>query len=209
MKKAALVLSGGGALGIALIGILEELEKKGYEFDYIAGVSAGAIVSACIAYGLKSQEIWEIIHDTKLFKIAFDFSITKFGIISGDKALLKLQEIFGDMQIEDLKIPLKIGATNFQTGERVIFSSGSLAEAVRCSLSVPVLFNPYFHTQQKIWCVDGGLSQNFPLDLAISEYQGDKIFGVDVSSSIDDMRAVTSAKEIKFVKSSDLVKVVK
>lgn len=179
-KKAALVCSGGGALGIAFLGIIEKLQEK-YEFDFYAGVSAGALVTSLLVTGHTPKEIYQALEKTSLFQLSFDFSNTRFGLLRGEKTLKIFQELFDDKSFSDLSVPLFIGTTNFLNGQRVMLSEGSLADAVRASISVPVLFEPYFHPQQKKWLVDGGLSQNLPLDTALENYNGDTIIALDVS----------------------------
>ena len=183
-QKTALVLSGGGALGAAHIGVYEKLLQKEYEIDFVVGVSAGAIVGACIACGHTPERILEILRQTKVFSLAFDFSLKNVGILKGDKVFDLLESVFEGKQIEDLDIPFYVGVTNFSTGERVLINKGSLAKAVRASLSVPVLFEPFYHDEMEVWFVDGGLSQNFPLDTAIEKYEGDSIYAVDVSGNV-------------------------
>jgi predicted acylesterase/phospholipase RssA len=196
-KKSALVLSGGGALGVAHIGVIKNLEEKNYQFDFLVGISAGAIVTSALAIGLRAEEIWNLLNDKKLFRLAFDASKTNFGLISGDKILEKLEEIFGDTRIEDLETSLYIGATNFETGARHTFNTGKITHAIRASLSVPVLFNPYFHPEEKTWFVDGGLSQNFPLDIALEQYAGKKIIGIDVAGGFPIRQDFHQEKTIK------------
>ena len=180
-QSSALILSGGGALGLAHVGALKTLEKQ-YDFDFLAGVSAGSIVAAGIACGMNAKQIEYAIEQTNLFNIAFDVSWKNTGLISGDNILESLNKIYGERTFEDLKIPLFIGATDFSTGERVIITEGRIADAVRASLAIPVVFEPYFHKESGRYLVDGGLSQNFPLDLAIENYQGDKIIGINVAN---------------------------
>ena len=179
--KTALVLSGGGALGLAHIGVLKKLENQ-YDFDFLAGVSAGSIVAAGVACGMNAKQIEYAIEQTSLFNLAFDFSWKNTGLITGDAILDILNKIYGNRTFEDLSVPLYVGATDFSTGERITLSTGNIAAAVRASLAVPVLFEPYFHKESRRYLVDGGLSQNFPLDLAIENYQGDKIIGVNVAN---------------------------
>lgn len=179
--KAALVLSGGGALGLAHIGALKQLEKN-CDFDFLSGVSAGAIVAAGVACGMNASQIEHAIDQTNLFNVAFDFSWKNTGLISGDVILDSLEKIYGHRTFTDLKIPLYIGATDFSTGERVILSEGNIAAAVRASLAIPVLFEPYFHEESGRYLVDGGLTQNFPVDVAMEKYQGDKIIGINVAN---------------------------
>lgn len=180
-QQSALVLSGGGALGLAHIGVLKNLEKK-YDFDFLAGVSAGSIVAAGVACGMNAKQIEHAIDQTNIFNLAFDFSWKNSGLISGDAILDSLDKIYGERTFADLRVPLFIGATDFSTGERIIITEGKIADAVRASLAIPVVFEPYFHASSNRYLVDGGLSQNFPLDLAIDQYKGDKIIGINVAN---------------------------
>ena len=183
-RKTALVLSGGGALGTAHIGVIKILEKQGYEFDFYSGVSAGSIIISLLAIGYNSAEIWEIVERTNIFSAMFDISKSRFGLVQGDKVVKLFKKYLEDQRIEDLEVPLAIGATDFSNGQRVMITKGSLVDAIRASISVPVLFEPYFHPVEEKWLVDGGLSQNFPLDYAIDQYSGNNIIGVDVASSL-------------------------
>ncbi len=183
MKNAAIVLSGGGALGAAHIGVLKYLEAAGYRFDYVAGVSAGSIVGALIADGKSTADILDIMQTIRLPRMALDLTRSDYGVLSGDKLHDFIKRHLGDRDIEELALPLCIGATDFTTGERVLLRSGKIADAVRSSCSIPAVFTPYFHKGQQRWLVDGFLTQNLPLDVAIAEYKGDTIFAIDVGSS--------------------------
>ncbi|MBI5414358.1 patatin-like phospholipase family protein [Candidatus Peregrinibacteria bacterium] len=181
MKKSALVLSGGASLGAAHIGALQVLEKK-YTFDFLAGVSAGAIVAAAFACGKTAEQIAKELYKQSFFHLGLDFTRSSFGILQGTKILEVLNKFFENKNFEDLHPhkKLMIGTTDFQTGERVIITSGNIAEAVRASISLPVIFEPFLH--QGRWLIDGGVAQNFPLDLAIEHYEGDHIIGIDVAT---------------------------
>jgi NTE family protein len=182
-KKAALVLSGGGALGAAHIGVLKVLEERGYTFDYLAAVSAGSIIAALAACGKSSGEIKQILDQVSFFSLAFDFRKAQFALLRGDKVKSLVDSALGEITFADVPVRLLIGATDFSTGERVALSSGRIADAVRASISVPVVFEPFFHPGERRWLVDGGLSQNLPLDWALRDYLGDTIFAVDVATS--------------------------
>jgi len=182
--KAALVLSGGGSLGVAHVGALKVLEKK-YDFEYYSGVSAGAIVAAAHSIGKSAEEISEIILNQNFLSLAFDFSHSNFGILRGEKIKKLLDETFKEQTFEDLEKfgkTLRIYATNFQNGERIEISSGKISDAVMASLSVPILFEP--HQYNGIWLVDGGLTGNFPMQETMQKYEGEKIIGIDVATAI-------------------------
>lgn len=185
-RRAALVLSGGGALGAAHIGVALELAASGYQFDYFAGVSAGAVIASTLAVGFSPDECLSLLRKTKLFKLLFDVGLGAHGLMSGTKLYRLLEDIYGPRRIEDLPAPLRIGVTDFSSGERVVIESGKVVDAVRASVSVPMLFKPFYHTELKRWLADGGLSQNLPLDVAVNGYRGDTIIAVDVATALDE-----------------------
>ncbi len=194
MQKSALVLSGGGGLGLAHIGALKILEKE-YDFDFYSGVSAGAIVSAAHACGYLAEEISEIIHSQNFFKLSFDFSGSNFGILRGKKVFKLIEETFQQKTFEDLEKTGKklfIYATDFQTGKKVEISSGRIDKAVMASLSVPIIFEPFKHEGQ--WLTDGGLSGNFPIEESLRNYSGEKIIGIDVATSLDTSKDFSQKK---------------
>lgn len=185
-QNAALVLSGGGAFGVAHVGVLRRLEKN-YNFSLYSGVSAGAIVAAAHAVGYRADEISKIIHSQNFFSLGFDFSSSNFGILRGKKIQKLLDEIFGEKTFEDLQkknITLNIQATDFNTGKIFYFNSGKISTAVMASLSIPLLFEPLLHNDT--WLVDGGLSENFPVEFALknfSQKNKEKIFAIDVATA--------------------------
>ena len=180
----ALVLSGGAALGAAHVGVLKNLESRGFFFDFYAGVSAGALICALSAVGKNASEIQAILDEINFFSLAFDFKKSRFAFLRGDKVKTLIDREMGEKRIEELPVKLLIGATDFATGERIILRKGKISDALRASISVPVLFEPYYHPEEKRWLADGGLTQNFPLDLAIAEYRGKSIVAVDVTASV-------------------------
>lgn len=184
MKPAALVLSGGGALGAAHLGVLQSLKGQ-YRFDFLVGVSAGAIVAGFLALDFSPQQVWDILQQTRIFSNMIDFAKNRFGLVSGDRFVQLLKEHLGDVELDQLEYPLYIGATDFTTGQRLTMDRGKLVDAIRASISVPVLFSPHYHPFYNLWLVDGGLTQNFPLDLAIDHYIGSHIIGIDVIGQIN------------------------
>ncbi|MBO4962936.1 MAG: patatin-like phospholipase family protein [Clostridia bacterium] len=188
MSKTALVLSSGGAKGIAHIGAIQALEEKGIKFDMILGTSIGSLVGGAYAYGLSVQEMKEIAFSLKKNSI-MDFSLffTKNkGLIKGKKIDKLLHKIFGDAKIEDCKIPFACVSNELVSGESVTFNSGYLKRAIRASISIPSLISPLIE-DGKIY-VDGGVTNRLALRQA-KEMGADKIIAVDVLSEID-----TSAK---------------
>lgn len=178
-KTAALVCSGGGALGLAELGIVSVLMEEGYSFDYFAGVSAGSIICSLLAIGWNPNEIWKFVQNEKLFRPGIDLSSkNKLGIIRGKTFHSLCLDVFGNTKIEDLQTPLLIGTTDFQTGENRELTSGLIADAVRPSCGIPIIFPPFWHEGEQRWLVDGGLSCNFPLNSTREKYKGKSIIGI-------------------------------
>ncbi len=183
-KKMALVCSGGGALGMAHVGVLAELEKDGREYSFFAGVSAGAIVCAMRAVGMTTQEVYDFMINEDLFSLSLDFTRSTGALFEGEKLIEIMEKVLGNKKFEDLDVPLFIGTTDFMTGERVVLSRGKIVDAVRASCGVPAVFRPFWHKGEKRWLVDGGLTQNFPLDIAIEKFKGEMITGIDLNGSL-------------------------
>ena len=161
-KKLGLVLSGGGARGYAHIGILKVLDELKIKPDYIAGTSMGAIIGAAYALGMSASEIEKKADELKLYKY-LDPTIPKKGLIKGDKILKLFEEIYQNKNFDETKIPLFVNAVDVETGKELIFSEGSIAIAVRASMSIPGIFNPINVNDYIL--VDGGLTNNIPLSL--------------------------------------------
>jgi NTE family protein len=157
--KTGLVLSGGGARGIAHIGVLKALEEFGVEADCLAGTSAGSIVGALYAYGYKPDEIMEIIVGTSVFK-SLKLAWTWRGLIS----LIGLREVMlkhmPENSFESLKKPLTIAATEIRKGKSVYFTQGELIPAILASCCVPAVFDPIQFNDGLY--VDGGILDNLP-----------------------------------------------
>lgn len=175
-QKIALVLSTGGAWGIAHIGVIEELERQGYEITSISGCSMGALVGAAYVTG-KLQNCKDYLSTLNIRKILglMDFSLWGEGIIKGDKIMRKLSEIVPNVNIEELSIPYTAIATNIQQNQEVIFDQGSLHSAVRASISLPLLFTPV--KKNGMVLIDGGISNPLPLN-RVSRCEGDLLVAV-------------------------------
>src|SRR5210317_1655484 len=125
MKKISLVLSGGGARGIAHIGVLEELEKHGYEIHAITGTSMGAVVGGIYAAGkIKEFKKWILDLDKiDVFKLV-DFTFFNSGFIKGDRVFEAISTFIQDKQIQDLPISFSATATDLIAKEEVHFTEG-------------------------------------------------------------------------------------
>ena len=179
-KNVALVLSSGGARGLAHIGAIEELERRGYCITSIAGCSMGALIGAMYAAG-KLAEVKEgmVQLDKKKILSLVDFSFSLNHLVKGEKVMDALKEIVPDVNIEDLPIPYAAVATDWNSGKEVVFKKGSLYEAVRSSISIPLFFNPV--RKGEMLLVDGGLVNGLPLN-RVARVKGDLLVGVNVST---------------------------
>lgn len=158
--KRGLVLSGGGARGIAHIGILKALDEIKIKFDFISGTSAGSIIGALYAAGNKPDHIFELVKNLSIFKsVRPAFAWTGLLTLDGLKELL-LKNI-PENKFESLKIPLTVAATDLRNGRLHYFTSGELATAIVASSSIPAIFNPV-QLNGNLY-VDGGLLDNLPV----------------------------------------------
>ena len=167
-KTISLVLGSGGARGYAHIGVIEELLKHNYEIKSISGSSMGALIGALYACG-KLQAYKEWVLGLNLFDVAslIDLSFARTGIIQGDKVFNEIQNLIGDIKIEDLPISYTAVATDIMKQKEVWFQQGSLIEAVRASIAIPTLFTPKKIAQR--YLIDGGVLNPLPIAPTISD----------------------------------------
>lgn len=162
-KKISLALDSGSAKGMAHIGVIETLEKEGYQITAVAGTSMGAIVAAYYCLGkLDVLKSWLTGLNKKSTFMTLDFSFSG-GFIGGKKLMQAFEEHLGDATFADAKIPLYIIATNLDTGKERIFSEGSIIHAIRASISVPGVMRPYLYEGN--YYVDGAVTNPLPVDV--------------------------------------------
>ena len=179
-KKIALVLSGGGARGLAHIGAIETLESHGYGITSIAGCSMGALIGGMYAAGkLPEVKDWMLALDRRKVLSLVDFSLSLTHLVKGDRVMEALKEIVPDVNIEDLPIPYTAVATDWNSGKEVVFDHGSLYDAIRASISIPLFLNPV--RREDMLLVDGGLVNSLPLNRVV-RHSGDLLFGINVST---------------------------
>lgn len=174
--KIGLALSGGGARGIAHIGVLQALKEYGIQIDAVSGTSAGSIVATLFAAGKEPKEILKFAaNNTSLFKL-YQFGIPKIGFTSLNYLKEKLAEYLTEDSFEHLQIPCHIAITNLQTGELELVHEGPLFDVVTASCSIPIVFKPIEINGYKY--VDGGLLMNLPAEPLYAAC--DKVIGVNV-----------------------------
>ncbi len=178
-KDVALVLSSGGARGLAHIGAIEELEAQGYQITSIAGCSMGALIGGVYAAGkLKEFREWMKTMDKKKMLELTDFSFSLSHLVKGTRIIEAIMEFVPDIAIEDLPIPYCAVATDWRGGQEVVFRKGSLFSAIRASISLPTFYEPV--RRNGMILIDGGVVNPIPLN-RVKRHKGDILVGVDVS----------------------------
>jgi NTE family protein len=192
--RVALVLSGGSALGIAHVGVIRELENAGIPIDMVLGTSMGSLVGGLYAAGYSPDRMesfvagidWNEMFSERRespgdrydhlkrerfpFALGFDKGGLHIGqgLLRGQNVLALLTEmtlhVLAVRDFDELPVPYRAVAADILTGEKVVFSSGSIAQAMRASMSIPGIFRPY--EAQGHLLVDGGIVDNMPVDEA-------------------------------------------
>ena len=207
----ALVLSGGGAKGIAHVPILKELDRRGIVPDMVLGTSMGALIGGFYAAGYTGEELERVINITdfmgmifQLYAVRENSTVTnpflgydtnlltvEFGIegIGAANGLLDdqyvnafirrhLSKVLDVTDFDDLPIPFRCIGADVTNSRRIVFSSGSLFDAMRASMAIPLVFAPV-QLDDGSYVMDGGLEDNMPVDLA-RELGADIVLAVDV-----------------------------
>ena len=178
-KRIALVLGSGGARGYAHIGVIEELERRGYDIACIAGCSMGAVVGGIYAAGkLDLYRDWiqslDYLDVLRLVDVSF-----RLGAIRGEKVFGQIRNIVGEINIEDLRIPYTAVATDLTHQQEIWFQEGCLHQAMRASAAIPSLFTPVMQGNRML--VDGGLLNPLPIVPVVSSHC-DLIIAVNLNS---------------------------
>ena len=192
-QNVSLVLSGGGARGIAHIGVIEELESRGFEIASVAGTSMGALVGAVYALG-KMEEFKNWLYTLDKIKVfsLVDFTLSSQGLVKGDKVFKKMKEFISDANIEDLNIYYAAVATDIINKKEVVFTKGSIYDAIRASIAIPTVFTPV--KKENGLLVDGGVVNNIPISHA-KRSPGDILIAVNVNADIPFDKPVVTKKE--------------
>lgn len=220
--KIALVLSGGGARGIAQIGVIEVLEKNNIPIDYIVGSSMGSVIGGLYASGYTTAQLRKLVDttdwkyvlsftqdtdreqlflsqkktaDKKQLTIRFDGlePVIPSAYASGQRLTnfinqLTLQALYHPIEnFDDLKIPFRSIATDLISGKKIIFSKGNLSEALRASISVPLLYTTIKKDSMEL--TDGGLVSNIPVETA-------KALGADIIIVVNTVSPLRTAEQM-------------
>lgn len=159
-------LGGGAALGWSHVGVLRVTEEVGLRPDLVVGTSMGAIVGAAYCAGLL-EDVEAVARSFSLFDMLgqmWDLGLARAGWLSGRKTTALLRRYFGDRTIADLDIPFHALAADLVTGEPVLISEGCIVDAIRASMSLPMVYEPVLLGGRVL--VDGGMKAPVPMQAA-------------------------------------------
>jgi len=178
-KKIGLALGGGAARGIAHVGVLKVLEKRGIVPHMIAGTSIGAIIGAIYAKEMDTAVLEQDTMEWSRWRTAqlLDPALPRVGLIKGKKVEAILDTYLGNVTFSELKIPFACVAVDIDTGEEIVFKEGPVAGAVRASISIPGIFLPV--EQDGAFLVDGGLVNPVPVS-TVREMGAEYVIAVNV-----------------------------
>lgn len=218
-QSVGLVLSGGGAKGIAHIGVIQALEDNEIPIDYITGTSMGAIVGGLYASGFTPDEMMQVLMSKDFSdwstgvvneNLVYYFdrktptpAMVKLNFVEDDSVKLKLDLLpsslinplpmnFGFLELftpytaqcggdfDRLFVPFRCVASDVFNKRKLVLGSGGLGEAIRASMSFPIVFKPQYINGLPIF--DGGIYDNFPVDVMRTTFAPEFVLGVDVSS---------------------------
>lgn len=239
-ESVGLVLSGGGAKGIAHIGVIKALEENNIPIDYITGTSMGSIVGALYASGFTPEEMLQLIaskdfagwskgkinpeytyyfssnHDTPSFvtvNLGKDStqitSVLPISLINPIPMNYAFIEIFSPYTIQSgadfnhLFVPFRCVTSDVYAKHKVVLGRGSLSDAVRMSMSFPMIFEPILLNGVPMY--DGGIYDNYPVDVMMEEFKPDAVIGVNVGSgkSAPDSRNMLDQLELMIMQPND------
>ena len=181
-SRVAVVIGSGSVKCAAALGLFKVLRREGIPIDLVVGCSGGSLYAAMTAFGWdvdeaerKTRALWTKDltrrRNTRallraILPCVFGFD-EQFGLVDDRRILARLEEAFGDARVEDAKIPLYLTATDFHNGEQTVFAKGRLVDAIRASIAIPYIFQPWRIDGRTY--VDGFLSDPMPIGVAIRE----------------------------------------
>lgn len=164
-RSVGLVLGSGGAKGLAHISVIEYLQSMNIPINMISGSSIGAVIGSVYCCGRLNEFKEDILGFSKKEMLSyFDITLPRSGLIKGNGFINYMKKyIPEDAKIEDLSTPLAIVATDYSTGQPVVFRSGNILEALRASVSIPGILVPVSYNDT--YLLDGGVARPLPIDV--------------------------------------------
>ena len=176
--KIGIALGGGFARGLCHVGVIKVLEEENIPIDYVAGTSVGAVIGAAYCSGISVKELEEIAGLVRFGHFA-RWTISRYGVASNDRMKGFLNKLLRCKTFEELRIPLAVAATDFATGDGVVFRSGELVDAVRASCAYPGMFLPVNVNGRLL--VDGLLAHAVPAE-PLREMGAERVVGIYLSA---------------------------
>jgi NTE family protein len=177
-------LGGGFARGIAHIGVLKVLEEENIPIDYVAGTSVGAIIGAGYCSGMTAAELKEVACAVRLRDFG-RLTLSRYGFYNSDRMVRLFARVLKCRTFQELKIPLAITATEFHTGEAVVFTKGVMADPIRASCAYPGMFLPVIIDGRPY--IDGMLAYGVPTT-PLRRMGADCVIGSHLSAHLDGVR---------------------
>lgn len=177
-SRIGLALGGGGARGIAHIGVLKAISESHQELSCIAGTSAGALVATLYAFGVPWYKIKEIFSSLSISKIGV-LNFGSAGLMSGTRIAGVVRETIGDVDISEARIPLGIVCCDLKSGRNIVLTEGPAALLVQASGAFPGLFSPVEYKGMVL--VDGFLTENVPVS-AVRKLGANFVVSVNLSA---------------------------
>ncbi len=174
--RIGLALGSGGTRGFAHIGVLQVLEEAGFTIDAIAGSSMGSLIASVYATGSPIERMEQLAVHLPL-KRWVDVTVSRLGLVAGQRFHELIKLLTKNMNFTETQIPLAVVATDIELGERVVFTSGPIHEAVRASIAIPGIFVPYQINGRML--IDGGVIERVPIQ-AVRDLGSDFVVAVDV-----------------------------
>ncbi len=182
-KTVSLVLGSGGARGYAHIGVIEILEEQGYEIKSISGSSMGALIGGLYAARkMETYKEWVLSLDFIDTLKLLDISLSDGGIVNIDTVYKKIEQMIGDIKIEDLPITYMAVASDIKNQKKIWFKKGKLIDAIRASIAIPTVFVPV--VKKDMILVDGGVLDPLPIG-SVSSDETDLTIAVNLNANIE------------------------
>jgi predicted acylesterase/phospholipase RssA len=182
-RGVGLVLGGGGARGLAHVGVIRALQEAGVAVDLVAGTSMGAVVAAGFALHGESAPLVALAETFASPKNVYDRTLPLVSLMSGGKVLRLMRSLYGERSIEDLWTPFFSVSTNLTRARADVDTRGPLWRAVRKSMSIPGVFPPVIEDGDVV--VDGGVVDNFPVERMASRPDCGTVIGANVAPAVD------------------------
>lgn len=174
-----LALGGGFARGIAHVGVLKVLEAENIPIDFVAGTSVGALIGAAYCSGVSPEELEQVAARVRFRDLA-RWTVSRYGFATNLRMIGFLNRVLKVKTFEELRIPLAVTATDFASGEGVVFRSGPLADPVRASCAYPGVFLPVTVNDRLL--VDGMLAHSLPTQ-PVREMGAERVIAVNLKGS--------------------------